>query len=47
MVTLRDSLGLSYGAEVLAKVMATNLVGSGANSSSTASVSAATVETAP
>ena len=33
--TLRDTLGLSYGEKVLAKVKATNLVGSGDESTST------------
>lgn len=33
--TLRDTFGLSYGAKVIAKVKATNLVGSGDESTST------------
>ena len=47
MQTLRDTLGLSYGVDILAKIQATNLVGSGANSTATDSGTAAKVETAP
>ena len=47
MQTLRDTLGLTYGVDILAKIQATNLVGSGANSTATDSASAAKVETAP
>ena len=47
MQTLRDTLGLSYGADIVSKVQATNLVGAGANSTATDSASAAKVETAP
>ena len=47
MQTLRDSLGLGYGAEVLAKVRAANLAGEGGDSSQTDSPGAATVETVP
>ena len=47
METLRDTLGLSYGSNILAKVRATNLVGSGVDSNPTDAGSAATVETVP
>ena len=47
MATLRTDLGLAYGANILAKAKATNLIGSGQESSATVSSGAATVQTAP
>lgn len=46
MATIRDELNLAYGADILAKVKATNLIGPGAESNATES-NAATVETPP
>lgn len=45
MATLRDVLGLGYGAQIITKVNATNLIGNGPDSNITQS--GATVETPP